>query len=252
MILLNLSPEMQSPYFTRRTAQSRLSAGDPGRRLLLIPDNARLRFRWDLECWPTIEENIPSAVLRANPKRFGKPLRISDPSLLSYLEPRRVMVKVLGWDEEADPHWKYADLYSLLGLRPGQPLRYDAGLNLVTDAGENITAKLLTGNAETALNNANAYLGVSSDSTAAAETDTSIPSATWRPMNATYPVNPSGSSFTLQSDYTSGLGNFAWNRWGIGNGSNPGTTGRLFSNKTESLGTKSGGTWTLSATPSID
>ena len=214
-----------------------------------------IKVQWGVEIWPTVDELIPSRILRANPDRYGRPIYVDDPSLLALIQPHRIAPRMLGFDEQPDPRWLDKRIAKILGLPvEDAPLALSlyAGLNLVVDNGENIVAKLVTGNSETALNNANAYLGVSSNATAAAETDSSIPSATWKAMNATYPANPSGSSFQLQSDFTSGEANFAWNRWGIGNGSNPGTTGRLFSNKTESLGTKSGGTWTLTATVSVD
>jgi hypothetical protein len=225
------------------------------RRRLGRNQGQQLRIDWGVEMWPTINENIPSSVLRANPHRYGRPVVIDDPRLLQQINPRNIAARMLGFDEPPDARWLDKRMAEILALEVDDgriALSIYAGSNLVTDVGENIVAKLVTGNSATALNNANAYLGVSSNSTSAAESDTSIPSSTWKGMNATYPANPSGSSFTLQSDFLTGEANHAWNRWGIGNGSNPGTTGSLFSNKTESLGTKASGTWTLTATVSVD
>lgn len=215
----------------------------------------KIKASWDLEIWPHIDQVIPSSVLRANPERYGRPIDVDPAVLAQIFNPRLFAPRMLGFDETPDPNWVNNRIAKMLGLSGDEgPLRLNLslGYNLVDDNGENLTVKLLTGNAATALNNANAFLGVTSNASAATETDTSVPSATWVAMNATFPVNPAGSSFALQSDFTGGVANFAWNRWGIGNGSNPGTVGILFSNKTESLGTKSGGTWTLTATVSAD
>ena len=216
-----------------------------------------LAIGWSVEMWPTIDEDIPSSVLRADPKCYGRPVAIDDPSqLLQRLQPHNIAARIVGFDEPPDPNWldkRYAEILGISLDDARVAIAFQAGMNLVTDVGENLVCDLIRQTASTTgLTNAAAYLGVSSNSTAAAESDTSIPSATWVAMNATHPVDPTGSSLTLQSDFGSGIGNHAWNRWGIANGSNPGTTGILFSNKTETLGTKSGGVWTLTATLSVD
>src|SRR5262245_49298290 len=208
--------------------------------------------QWGVEMWPTIDEPVSSAVLRSDPKRYGRPVLVEDPQLIQRLHPQKIAARILGFDEEPDPRWLDKTYAEILGLKLDDArlaVAIHAGVNLVTDVGENLVADLVrqTGST-TGLTNAAAYLGVSSNGTSAAESDTSIPSSTWKGMNATYPADPTGSSLTLQSDFLTGEANHAWNRWGIGNGSNPGTTGILFSNKTESLGTKASGTWTLTAT----
>lgn len=95
----------------------------------------------------------------------------------------------------------------------------------------------------TFFNNANAYIGVGDSSTAfsAAHTDLQAASNKLRKaMDATY---PSGGSnvITFRSTFATGDANFAWNEWGIFNGSSGGT---MLVRKVESLGTKtSAQTW---------
>ena len=104
--------------------------------------------------------------------------------------------------------------------------------------------------------NGNAYLGVGDSSTAEAATQTELQAATnrfYKAMNATYPSR-SSQTVTFQSDFTSTEANYAWAEWSVaagattasGSGFTTGTTN--LNRKVASLGTKSTGTWTLSAT----
>lgn len=116
----------------------------------------------------------------------------------------------------------------------------------------------------TALNNANAFLGVGDTSTAATASDTDLGAAAgsthrfFRAMNATYPSR-SGQVVTLQSDFPGTDAAFHWQEWGcsIGTSSASGdgfTVPTLLSNhKITDLGTKPGtsATWTLTATITI-
>jgi len=174
------------------------------RERIIIPD-----VRWMVEMWNgSFEEDIPSAVLRADPKRYGKP------------EIHRTTGEgILLW-------------------------------NGVTNAGEDALRNRLVGTSPTAFDASNAYLGVGDSSTAFAESQTDLQAATNKVrvgMNATYPKDGSGAQTTdWQSDFTSGVGNFAWAEWALFNASSSGT---MFSRKVESLGTKaSGSVWTLTGT----
>jgi hypothetical protein len=107
----------------------------------------------------------------------------------------------------------------------------------------------------TGWNNANAFLGVGDSSTAEAATQTELQAATnrfYKAMNATYPSRASQTS-SFQSDFTSTEANFVWAEWTISSGATTasgagftsGTTN--LNRKVAALGTKSTGTWTLTA-----
>lgn len=98
----------------------------------------------------------------------------------------------------------------------------------------------------------------------AAVTDSDLTASTnkyYNPVDATYPaVGAAGSTagvLTIQSTFTSGVANFAWNEWAIygstasftaGTSTKPASS-TMINHKGTSLGTKvSGNVWTLSAT----
>lgn len=98
----------------------------------------------------------------------------------------------------------------------------------------------------------------------AAVTDSDLTASTnkyYSPVDSTYPaVGAAGSTagiLTIQSTFTSGVANFAWNEWGLYGSTSTFTTGTatkpstatMINHKGVSLGTKvSGNVWTLSAT----
>lgn len=102
----------------------------------------------------------------------------------------------------------------------------------------------------TAYNNANAEIGVGDSNTAAAATQTDLQAASnklFKAMVATYPQR-TNQTVDFRSDFTSGEANFAWQEWGVRNGN---TRNKNLNRKVESLGTKSTGTWTLTASLTI-
>jgi hypothetical protein len=103
--------------------------------------------------------------------------------------------------------------------------------------------------------NANAFLGVGDSAAAEAATQVELQAASnrfYKAMNATYPSRSNQTS-SFQSDYTTSEANYIWNEWSIaaaattasGAGFTNGTTN--LNRKVASLGTKSTGTWTLTA-----
>lgn len=134
--------------------------------------------------------------------------------------------------------------------------------NILLNEGIARLISLLIGGGGTAYNNANAFIGVGDSTTAEAQTQTDLSAATnkfYKAMVATYPVTPgSGSpaanSVDFRSDFTSTEANYVWNEWSIsagattasGAGFTVGTTN--LNRKVQSLGTKTTGTWTLTAT----
>ncbi|GIV03977.1 MAG: hypothetical protein KatS3mg015_2807 [Fimbriimonadales bacterium] len=122
--------------------------------------------------------------------------------------------------------------------------------NLLLNEGIQEMWDLIIGVAATsAYNNANAQLGVGSNTSAAAATQTDLQDAgaVWVGMNAGYPTR-TNQTVDFRSDFGSGSANFAWQEWGVRNGA---TRNKNMNRKVESLGTKSGGTWTLTASITI-
>jgi hypothetical protein len=107
-------------------------------------------------------------------------------------------------------------------------------------------------------NNTETRLGVGNSATAEAATQTDLQAAAgaanrqFKLMNATYPSR-AAQTLTFQSDYTTGEANFIWNEWCIDSGTAGGTTvtAPILNRKVASLGTKTTGTWTLTATVTL-
>lgn len=122
--------------------------------------------------------------------------------------------------------------------------------NILLTAGATALWTKLTGGAGTVFDNTNAYTAVGDSTTAAASGQTDLQAATNKArqaMDATYP-QVSSNNVTFRSTFGAGAANFAWNEWGIANASSGGT---LLNRRVESLGTKSGGSWTLTTTLSL-
>lgn len=117
--------------------------------------------------------------------------------------------------------------------------------------GEGITAMLtlITGGAETAYNNANAYLGVGDSTTAESSAHTDLQATTnklYKAMSASYP-QVSGSTMTFRAVFGSTDANYAWNEFTVSNASSG--TGKNMNRKVSAQGTKAAGqTWTLDLT----
>lgn len=118
----------------------------------------------------------------------------------------------------------------------------------LTDAGRNHMLGLMIGEALTAFNNANAHLGVGDSSTAFSAAQTDLQASTnklRKAMDATYPSRATN-VLTARSTFGTSEANFAWQEWGLFNGSSGNV---MASRKVESLGTKtSAQSWQLTAT----
>ena len=106
----------------------------------------------------------------------------------------------------------------------------------------------------TYFNNGNAYLGVGDSTTAAAATQTDLQAATnklRKAMDATYPshtdaTTSGAATITFRSTFATTDANFAWQEWGLFNGS---SGGRMLNRKVTSLGTKtSAASWVFTVT----
>lgn len=129
--------------------------------------------------------------------------------------------------------------------------------NLLLNEGIQRMLDLLIAAGGTAFNNANAYLGVGTSTTAEAATQTDLQTAAfYKGMNATYPSRTT-QTVSWQSDFTTSEANQAWQEWSVsagattasGAGFTVGTTN--LNRKVQSLGTKATGTWTLTGQVTI-
>lgn len=115
-----------------------------------------------------------------------------------------------------------------------------------TDLGKARNAALFAGEAVTALNNANAYLGVGNSTTAfsAAHTDLQGASKAREALDATFPTR-STNVLTYKATFEAADAQFAWEEWGLFDAAAAGT---MISRKVESHGTKAADEWALTVT----
>ena len=116
-----------------------------------------------------------------------------------------------------------------------------------TTLGKERNAALFAGEAVTALNNANAFIGVGDSSTAFAVGQTDLQAASNKhreAMDATYPQR-SGAVVTYKATFEAADAQFAWAEWGLFDAS---TSGTMISRKVESHGTKAADEWALTIT----
>jgi hypothetical protein len=119
--------------------------------------------------------------------------------------------------------------------------------NAMVNVGIDLALDLLIGVAVTNYATANARLGVGSSSTAfnATHTDLQTPIARVAMQSGSFPARASH-TVTFKSDFTGATGDGSWQEWGVFNAASGATS--ILTRKVESLGTKSGGTWTLTTT----
>jgi hypothetical protein len=102
----------------------------------------------------------------------------------------------------------------------------------------------------TAYNNANAEIGVGDSVTAEVATQTDLQAASnklFKAMVATYPIR-TNQTVDFRSDFLTAEANYAWAEWGVRNGV---TRNKNLNRKVQALGTKTTGTWTLTASITI-
>lgn len=119
----------------------------------------------------------------------------------------------------------------------------------VTTAGLNHIAGAIIGEALTAFNAANCYLGVGDSTTAFAVGQTDLQAATNKAREIVDSApGRSGAVLTFIATFETGDANFPWNEFGIFNNSSGGT---MLARKVQSLGTKASGDWTLTVTETL-
>lgn len=121
----------------------------------------------------------------------------------------------------------------------------------LTNAYRDFIASLTTATG-TFFNNANSYIGVGDSTTAFAASQTDLQAASnklRKAMDATYP-QVSTNTITFRSTFATTDANFAWQEWGVFNGSSGGT---MLNRKVESLGTKtSAQSWQFTVTITLN
>ena len=110
--------------------------------------------------------------------------------------------------------------------------------NLLLNEGITSLLTLLIGGAETAFNNANAYIGIGDSTTAASAAQTGLQAVTnkaYKAMDDTYP-QVSGQTVTFRSTFGPSDGNYNWREFTVANGNSD--SAKNLNRKSESHGTK--------------
>jgi len=148
-------------------------------------------------------------------------------------------------------HWKtrtVCEKYRGVGAeREAEPYEVlEVEGNIAVNGGIALLLDLLMGVGGTAYNAANSYLAVGSGSTNPTDpTQTALATQLARAgMESTFPSRAS-QTVTFKAVFNTAGSDGAWNEWAIFNNS---TTGTMLNRKVASLGTKAGGTWTLTVT----
>ena len=115
--------------------------------------------------------------------------------------------------------------------------------NCLLNSGIDEMWDLICGDSANHFNNAGAQIGVGDSNTAANATQTDLQAATnktYKGMDSGYPTSTAQKA-TFKASFGASEANYAWNEWVV----KQATSGKCLNRKVESLGTKTGGTWTL-------
>jgi hypothetical protein len=145
-------------------------------------------------------------------------------------------------------HSKVEKYHGVGDAREAEPYEVvEADGNILVNAGITAILNLMTAEAApTAFSEANGYIGVGSGTanpTDPTQTDLTTPILRVV-MEAGYPI-VSGSVATFRSVFSTAGSDGVWAEWGIFNAAAAGT---MLNRKVTALGTKAGGTWTLTVT----
>lgn len=121
----------------------------------------------------------------------------------------------------------------------------------LTNAGRDLIAAAIIGEATTDFTNANARLAVGDSTTAFSAAHTDLQAATnklRKAMDATYPQRATN-VLTFRATFATGDANWAWQEWGVFNAA---AAGVMLNRKVESLGTKtSAQSWQFTVTLTV-
>lgn len=115
--------------------------------------------------------------------------------------------------------------------------------NVLLNTGIDEMWELIAGASANHFDNTNAQIGVGDDDTAASASQTdlqAVSNKTYKAMESSYPTHTS-QAITFKSSFGDSDANYAWEEWVV----KQSTSTICLNRKAESLGTKSGGTWTL-------
>ena len=115
--------------------------------------------------------------------------------------------------------------------------------NCLLNSGIDELWDLVCGDSANHFNNAGAQIGVGDSSNAASATQTDLQAATnktYKGMDSGYPTSTTQKA-TFKASFGAGEANYTWNEWVV----KQSTSGKCLNRKVDSLGTKTGGTWTL-------
>lgn len=115
--------------------------------------------------------------------------------------------------------------------------------NCLLNSGIDEIWDLVCGDSANHFNNAGAQIGVGDSSTAAVATQTDLQAATnktYKGMDSGYPTSTTQKA-TFKASFGASDANYTWNEWVV----KQSTSAKCLNRKVESLGTKTGGTWTL-------
>jgi hypothetical protein len=141
---------------------------------------------------------------------------------------------------------KYADEKAHQAGIPYEVRRYPG--NLLLNEGINAMWTLICGGAGTAFNNANAYIGVGDDNTAAAAAQTGLQASTnklYKAMDVSFPTFGTAQKATWQATFGASDANWQWREFTVANGNS--NAADNLNRLVQDVGTKaSPGVWTIS------
>jgi hypothetical protein len=115
--------------------------------------------------------------------------------------------------------------------------------NCLLNSGIDEMWDLIAGDSANHFNNASAQIGVGDSNTAASPSQTDLQAAankTYKAMESGYPTSTSQKA-TFKASFGDSDANYVWNEWVV----KQATSAKCLNRKVDSMGTKSGGTWTL-------
>ncbi len=123
----------------------------------------------------------------------------------------------------------------------------------LTNGGRDLIAAVLIGEGTASdwFDETNAHIGVGDSNTAFAATQTNLQAVTNKfrqGMESGFP-DRTDNAIDFKASFGTDDANFAWLEWGVFNHA---STGTMLNRKVENLGTKSGGTWVLTVTLTVN
>ena len=144
------------------------------------------------------------------------------------------------YQEDIEPYRGKEDEFHRL-FTPGEVIEGEG--NCLLNSGIDEMWDLIIGDSANHFTSATAQVGVGDSSTAAAPTQTDLQAAankTYKGMESGYPTSTTQKA-TFKASFGASEANYTWSEWVV----KQSASAVCLNRKVESLGTKSGGTWTL-------